>query len=86
MDNMLLICNNLDLGTRLVDGKLVKTEETQREDTAAGRTKEEVTLETARQAAETILPFLKLTGEVSQGAEQPIPCLDAKLWYGDPEP
>ena len=85
VDDVLLICNNLKLGTRLEEGKLVQTEESITEDKESGITREELTLETARQADETILPFLKFTGEVSQGPSKSITCLDAKLWYGEAE-
>ena len=67
------------MGSRLKDGQLKATQETHNLDNKANRSYEEVTMEILREVANGIIPFLKFTSEVSQGATKPVPCLDSKL-------
>ena len=42
-------------------------------------------MEVLRAAADSMIPWLKFTAEVSVGKGNIVPCLDAQLWIGEPE-
>ena len=84
VDDLLLISQNLRIGSRWRDGTLHWCRETEIEDLEKGRDNEEVTLQVYLDAANEIIDCLKFTGEVSRDG-RPIPCLDVQLWAGHQE-
>ena len=71
MDDVLVVTTNLALGSRYRNGRIERTERDTQEDRTNNRTKEEVTMEVLRNVANTVLPFLEFTSEVSVGEERP---------------
>ena len=82
MDDILVIVSNLPIGTRYTDGKLNHSKEGETQDKEKNRTASEVTMDVLKQIANDIIPFLEFTTEVSNGEEEPVPCLDSQLWFG----
>ena len=82
VDDVLVITTNLEVGTRYKDGQLTRHETDIQDDLKANRTKEEITMEVLRTVANTVLPYLEFTSEVSRGEENPVACLDSQLWFG----
>ena len=80
-----LICPNLRLGTRWNGTNLEHTREAEKEDAEAGRDPEGVSLQVFIDAANSVIPYLTFTGEVSRGRSNKIPCLDTEVWYGRPD-
>ena len=84
VDDVIIIMRNMQIGARWMDGRVVTTEETRLEDMRMGRSREQVTLEALRTAANEIMGFLKFTGEASEGGKG-IPVLDTTIRYGKME-
>ena len=85
VDDVLLVCNNLRLGSRWHQGNICFSELWEQEDIQTGKTREQVTLNVMTKIASTQVSFLKFTGEVSEGPERRVPVLDSELWWGVPE-
>ena len=62
---VLIIVNNLALGSRIEEGKIVETEEDRESDVQAGKTKQEVTMNVLQKVANSVMEFLQFTTEVS---------------------
>ena len=82
VDDVLIVVDTMDLGSRWTSEGICSTEETVQEDTSNCRSRQEVTFEVLKQAANEITPYLKFTGEASV-RETGIPVLDTKIWFGD---
>ena len=85
VDDVLLICENLPLGSRWMEGKITHSAEAEQEDLGQNRTVEQVTMTVMKDVADSQIAFLKFTGEHSEGETKKVPVLDSKLWYGKPE-
>ena len=66
----------------MIGKKLVKTQGTTESDFETKKTREQVTIDILRQAANMVMPFLEFTAEVSHGETDPVACLDSQLYYG----
>ena len=86
VDDILSITSKLEVGSRWTGNSISRRQEDIEEDTAQGRSPETVTMEVLRAMADTVIPWLQFTAEVSEGIEKPVPCLDSQLWVGTPEP
>ena len=84
VDDVIIVMRNMQIGARWLDGRVITTEETEMEDRRMGKSREQVTLEALRTAADEILGFLKFTGEASEGGKG-IPVLDTTVRYGKVE-
>ena len=84
VDDVLGITSTVRLGTRWSREGLTCTEADLEEDIKQQRTRQEVTLEVVKDMANTLTPYLRFTGEVSNKGEA-IPVLDTKVWYGERE-
>ena len=84
VDDILAATGCLQLGSRWTGRSIEVSEEDRKMDEENSRTKEAVTMECLRSMADTVIPWLKFTSEVSEGEEKPVPCLDSQLWVGPP--
>ena len=84
VEDVLIITNNLPLGSRWKGGRITCEDDDIMMDEEAGRSKQEVTMEVLRQMADTVFKCLRFTAEVAGGPEKPLPCLDTQLWMGKP--
>ena len=84
VDDVLIICVNLRLGSRYNKDQdnIVWSEEYEQEDIREGVSRSKNTIRVLREVADSVMGFLQFTAEVSEGREQPVPCLDTQLWYG----
>ena len=71
-------------GDRIVKGKLERSCETYSKDRKEKIKRQDLTLSLLQEVADSYLPFLKFTGEVTHG-EQGIPVLDTSMHYGSLE-
>ena len=83
VDDVLVLCKNLDLGAHYKDGRIQYSTEVKELHVLAGKSRSEVTLGILQQLANEVLDFLKFTGECSIG-DTPIPVLDCQMWSGSP--
>ena len=67
VDDVIIIMRNMQVGARWRESKIIITEETAEEDLRLGRSREQITLEALRTAANEVMGFLKFTGEASEG-------------------
>ena len=74
--------DNCKLGERFRNGRVEWSQEDEDLDISEGRERSEVTLELLTQVANTIMPYLKFTGEASTRGK-PVPVLDPQVWYGE---
>ena len=81
VNDVLSIVINLPLGSRFNKDtkKITKSEEDVLEDRSQGKTKEQVTMDVLRHAANSIQPFLEFTSEHASGEDQTVPCLDTQF-------
>ena len=86
VDDILSVVTNLEPGSRWSEGRITRHQEDIEEDMEAGRSRESTTMEVMRSVADSIIPWLDFTAEVSEGPEKTVPCLDSQLWMGSPEP
>ena len=82
MDDVLVITTNLQVGSRLRNGKIERDDDTIREDLENKTSRDEITMRVLRDAANNVLKFLEFTSEVAQGKNSPVTCLDSKLYFG----
>ena len=87
VDDVLIICVNLKLGSRYQKEQdcIVWSKEWELEDLRNGVSRSKNTMMVLREVADSVMSFLQFTAEVSEGREQPVPCLDTQLWYGYPD-
>ena len=85
VDDILIATGCLPLGSRLTGSAITAKEEDMMEDEEGGVSKEQVTMNCLREMANSVIPWLEFTSEVSEGEQRPVPCLDSQLWVGRPE-
>ena len=69
------------MGIRYIDGKLRYNREDENQDKENNRTASEMTMDILKIITNEIILFLEFTTEVSNGVEEPVPCLDSQLWF-----
>ena len=77
VDDILSVTNKLELGSRWRATGIIRNPEDIEEDIEQGISKEDVTMEVLRAMADTVVPWLEFTSEVSEGREKPVLCLDS---------
>ena len=81
VDDVLMILGSLRKGTRWEGGAIRHSLEMKKQDEDQGRSRSEVTFKVLKDAANSIMPFLKFTGEWLEG-ERGIAVLDTWIWFG----
>ena len=66
VDDVNLVTSMLELGTRWVNGSFITREDWKLEDMRSGRSREDVTVEAVRSAADSILVFLEFTSDIPE--------------------
>ena len=84
VDDVLIVCTNLQLGQFWEEGELHFCPEKAEEERKKGTSRSEVTYN-ALKSIENSINFVKFTGEYSE-KNQPIPILDTEMWAGVPAP
>ena len=85
VDNVNLVVSRLPLGTRWTNGSFVVTPETLQADLDNGRTREHVTIEAVREAADSIMVCLTFTSDIPERHENGmVPMLDIQVWVSHP--
>ena len=81
VDDVEVICENLEVGSRWSEAGLTVTEEAAAEDRQAGRAKDQVTMGVWRDMASSLVPGLKFTTDCcSDNVSGTVPMLDFQLW------
>ena len=87
VDDINLVVRMLSMGTRWVEDQFVTKEEWRLEDLEAGRSRQDVTIEAIRMAADSILPDLEFTADIPERHESnTVPMLDIQVWVQHPGP
>ena len=88
VDDSEVLCENMDLGTRWVEGRLVLDEQAAKLDHEAGRRKDDVTMTAWGEMASSIVPGLQFTVDYSSNnTSGTVPMLDFQLWREEePDP
>ena len=68
-------------GQRFKENRIYRDCQTFSLEKASKTAREKITLDALRAAEKSLMPFLKLTGEVAEGSRN-IPCLDTTAWFG----
>ena len=84
VDDVLVVCSKTRRGHRLVDGRLERSCESFGHDVREKLCEDQKTLEILIKLANSVMPFLKFTGEASKNTEG-IPVLDTTVWIGKHE-
>ena len=84
VDDVLVICLNLRLGTRYSKEQytIVWSKGWEEEDEDNGTSRDANTMEVLRGIADSMRPFLQFTAEVSEGEDRQVSCLDTQFRYG----
>ena len=79
VDDILSRVKNLPLGSRWMDGQICVDEEARMKDLEAKKSPESVTMSVLGEIVSSINGDLKFTTKVTEGPEDPLPYLDAKI-------
>ena len=80
VDDVLIICDNLHLGQYWEEGRIKYCQIKDQEDEKSGKSRSEITYGILKEIANSVMGFLKFTGEVA--LDSLIPVLDIQLWVG----
>ena len=87
VDDVNLVMSLLDLGTRWEEGVFISKEEWVQQDKASGRTREDVTIEAVRCAANNMIPYLQFTADIPERhGSLMVPVLDIQVWVQRQDP
>ena len=75
IDVVLTVADNLPIGTSYTEEGLTHKEENNNEDLSNGRSEALNIMEVLKKVANSIMPILEFTAEVSEGQDSPVPCL-----------
>ena len=78
-NDVLVIVTNLQLGSRVKDGKITLSGSDRLDAQNTGKTEQEVTMGMIRTVQNRIMKHLQSTTDVSKKSEDPVACLDNKL-------
>ena len=85
VDDINLILSNLRFGSRWRGDSVVHSRELEEEDAKAGKTEDEVTMECARDAADSVVEWLTFTVDIPQYHScKMVPILDLQVWIHHP--
>ena len=81
VDDVNIVMQKLEMGTRWVCGKLETRDSWAQEDREAGKSQESVTMDVVRGIAESVIPWLEFTSDLPEDHKSKmVPMLDLEVW------